>query len=84
MFDLTAEQQIALESGEPVTCVIGATECVVVRKDVFQRMQHVAYDDSEWTAEEMTILAARTFDDLGDPEEDIYSLTDGEPFDSEE
>jgi hypothetical protein len=63
MLDLTAEQQTALESGEPVPCVIGATECVVVRKDVFNRFQHVAYDDSEWTAEEMAALAERAFDD---------------------
>jgi len=63
MLDLTAEQRTALESGEPVSCVLEATECVVVRKDVFERMQHVAYDDSEWTSEEMTALAERAFDD---------------------
>jgi hypothetical protein len=36
---------------------------VVVRKEVFHRMQRVAYDDSEWTEEEMTTLAERAFDD---------------------
>jgi len=34
MLDLTAAQHSAWESGEPVPCVIGATECVIVRKDV--------------------------------------------------
>lgn len=34
-----------------------------MRKDVFERMQRVAYDDSEWTPEEMLVLAERTFDD---------------------
>ena len=62
MLDLTAEQRIALENGEPVPCVIGATQCVVVRKEAFDRLQHVAYDDSEWTTEEMTALAERTLD----------------------
>lgn len=63
MFDLTAEQQNALQSGEPVPCVLNRTECVVVRKDVFERLQHASYDDSPWTAEEMVVLAQRAFDD---------------------
>ncbi len=63
MLDLTAEQRTALESGEAVPYVLEQTECVVVRKDVFERMQHVAYDDSEWTHEEMVALAERAFDD---------------------
>ena len=63
MSELTAVQQSALATGEPVPCVIGATDCVVVRKDVFDRMRHVAYDDSEWSAEEMTALAQHAFDD---------------------
>ena len=63
MRDLTAEQRLALQAGEPVPCIVGATDCVVVRKDVFDRLQHVAYDDSEWSAEEMIALAERTSDD---------------------
>jgi hypothetical protein len=61
--DLTAEQLAAVENGEPVPYLLDHTECVVVRKDVFERMQRIAYDDSEWTAEEMIALAERTFDD---------------------
>ena len=63
MLNLTAEQRSALNSGEPVPCVLEKTECIVVRKDVFERMRHVAYDDSEWTSEEMIALAERAFDD---------------------
>jgi hypothetical protein len=63
MLDLTTEQRTALESGEPVPCVVARTECIVVRKDVFERMRHVAYDDSEWTPEEMIALAELAFDD---------------------
>ena len=63
MLNLSAEQQSALEGGAAVPLVVGPTECVVVRKDVFERMQRVAYDDSEWTAEEMIALAERAFED---------------------
>lgn len=63
MLGLTAEQRSALESGEPVTCALEQTECVVVRKDVFDRLQRIAYDDSEWTADEMLAVAARTFEE---------------------
>jgi hypothetical protein len=62
MLDLTAEQRTALASGEAVPCVLEQTECVVVRKDIFERMQHVAYDDCEWTPDEMISLAERAFD----------------------
>jgi hypothetical protein len=63
MPELTTEQRIALESGQAVPCIVDATECVVVRKDVFDHMRHVAYDDSEWTGEEMIALAERAFND---------------------
>jgi hypothetical protein len=61
--NLSPEQMTAIASGEPVPCVLDQTECVVVRKDVFERMQHVAYDDSELTTEEMIAMAERAFDD---------------------
>jgi hypothetical protein len=63
MLDFTAEQQNAIASGEPVPFTLNETECVVLRKDVFERMQHVAYDDSELTPEEMIAMAERAFND---------------------
>ena len=63
MLDLTAAQRSALESGEPVPYALEQTECVLVRKDVFDRLREIAYDDSEWTAEEMLAVAARTFEE---------------------
>jgi hypothetical protein len=63
MLDLTTQQRNAVASGEPVPCVLDETPCVVVRQDVFERMQRVAYDDSELTAEEMIAMAERAFDD---------------------
>jgi len=63
MLNLTAEQRNALTNGEPVALILENAECVVVRKDVYERMQHVAYDDSELSPEEMIALAERAFDD---------------------
>lgn len=63
MLDLTPEQQKILADGDAVPCILNETQCVVVRKDVFERILHVAYDDSEWTPEEMTAAAEAAFDD---------------------
>jgi hypothetical protein len=60
---LTAEQLEALQRGEPVPITIGQTECVIVRKDRFPRVRS-AYDDSEWSDEEMASLAEQMFEDL--------------------
>jgi hypothetical protein len=63
MLDLTTQQRSAVQSGEPVLCTLDQIECIVIRKDVFERLQQNAYDDSEWTPEEMLAIAARTFDE---------------------
>ena len=61
---LTAEQLRAIQQGEPVAITVGQTECVVVRKDCFREMQPPTYDDSDWSEEELSLLAERMFDDL--------------------
>jgi len=61
---LTAEQLQAIQNGIPVPVTVGQTECVLVRKDRFREMQRPAYDDSDWSEEEMTLLAEQMFDDL--------------------
>jgi len=63
MFDLTTEQQKAVSCGEPVPFVLNETECIVMRKDVFDRMKRIAYDAGEWTPEEMIAMAKLAFDD---------------------
>lgn len=63
MLDLTLQQRSAVQSGEAVPCTLDQIECIVVRKDIFERLQQVAYDDSEWTPEEMMAMAQRAFDD---------------------
>ena len=60
---LTAEQLVAIQQGEPVPITVGQTECVLVRKDRFQEVRP-AYDDSEWSDDEMARLAEQMFDDL--------------------
>lgn len=61
--NLTPDQMRALAAGEPVEVVIDHTDCVLVRKDVFQRVSSLAYDDSEWTESEMRAMAARAMDE---------------------
>ena len=63
MLDLTTDQRSALASGEPVPFVVDQTDCIVLRRDVFDRMRRVAYDDGPWTAGEMSTLAEHAFDD---------------------
>jgi hypothetical protein len=47
--------------GDVVPVPLNDTECIFIRKDVFDRMKHVAYDDSEWTPEEMAAAATHPF-----------------------
>jgi hypothetical protein len=61
---LTSEQAKLLQSGSAVPVTIEQLPCVVVRKDVFDKLSAVEYDDSDWTEEETSLLAARTFAEL--------------------
>jgi hypothetical protein len=61
---LTKEQERAVESGEAVPVQVGKAECVVIRKDVFERVTAPVYDDGDLTDDELHAIAARTLDDL--------------------
>ena len=50
--NLTIEQQQAVENGEAVPVHVGNAECVVVRKDIYDRVKTILYDDGELTDEE--------------------------------
>jgi hypothetical protein len=65
---LTPDQSRLLASGHPVPLTVEQTPCVLVRKDVFERLRSVQFDDGDWTEEETAILAARTFAALDRPE----------------
>jgi hypothetical protein len=54
--NLNTEQQQAIQNGEAVAINVAGTECVVVRKDVFLRLDP-DYDTGPWTVEEMNLLA---------------------------
>ena len=53
---LNREQQEAVENGEPVTLNVAGTECVLVRRDVYLRLDS-EIDTGPWTVEEMDLLA---------------------------
>lgn len=53
---LNIEQQKAIVSGEPVSLQVAGTDCVLVRKDVYLRLDS-AYDTGPWSIEEMNSLA---------------------------
>lgn len=53
---LNLDQQRAMENGEPVSLNVSGTECVLVRKDIFLRLE-AEFDTTPWTTEEMDLLA---------------------------
>ncbi len=65
---LTPQQMNAIRHGEAVPVTVDQTECIVVRKDVFQKIRQIAYDDSDWSDEELEAVAAQTFDALDNAE----------------
>ena len=57
---LTAEQEQALQSGQALQVRVAGAECILLRKDVYERGE--AVDFSPWTPEEIDLLAAETAD----------------------
>jgi hypothetical protein len=73
--NLTTDQQRAVREGDAVAVTIDDTECVLLRRDIFDRVRRVVeYDDSAWSdAEKRAIL--RSFGEKAgwdDPELDVY------------
>lgn len=56
--NLTSEQERAIRGGQPVPVTVAGTDCVLVRKDVYDRGNEM--DSGPWTADEMNLLAAET------------------------
>jgi hypothetical protein len=82
MIELNDEQRRQLESGRAVEVVDAETSrpYVLLRKDVYERVQRLLYDDSEWTEEELRMLLAHSFEGSGwdEPEMDAYDNYDEE------
>lgn len=53
---LNLEQQKAVANGEPVPLNVAGMECVLVRRDIYLRLDP-DYDTGPWTTEEMNLLA---------------------------
>ena len=53
---LNQDRQKAVESGAPVAVNVGGTACVLVRRDIYLRLDP-DYDAGPWTMEEMNLLA---------------------------
>jgi hypothetical protein len=82
MIELTEEQRQQLESGKAVNVTDPQTaqSYVVLRKDVFDRVQHLLYDDSAWTDDELRFHLARSAKDNGwdEPGMEAYDHYDEE------
>jgi hypothetical protein len=66
---LTEEQLEALSQGKAVSLFVAQTECILIRKDLYHPPQAAPpYDDSDWTDDERSALAAEMFEQLDNPE----------------
>jgi hypothetical protein len=61
---LNPDQKLALDHGQPVPLVVDDTQCVLIKRDVYEK--NLASLD--WTVEEMDMLAAEAADRLDDTE----------------
>lgn len=53
---LNLAQQKAIESGEPVALNVAGIDCILVRKDIYLRLDP-DFDTGSWTIEEINLLA---------------------------
>ncbi len=53
---LNLDQQAAVAKGEPVMLNVAGTECVLVRRDIYLRLDP-DFDTGPWTIDEMNLLA---------------------------
>jgi hypothetical protein len=78
--ELTSQQTDAIASGQAVPVAVNETECVILRKDLFERVRHLIYDDGDLTRDEMQNLIAAIGMEAGwnEPEMDAYDNYDEE------
>lgn len=67
MIELTEDQRQQLESGKAIDITDPQTAqfYVFLRKDIYERVRHLLYDDSEWEKEELRQHLARSAKDNG-------------------
>jgi hypothetical protein len=73
LMNLTKEQRQAVGKGESVTVTVDGTECVIIRKDVFERVKAVIPNDLP-SLDEQRQLLRQTGEMAGwdDPDMDVY------------
>jgi hypothetical protein len=79
MIELTEEQQKELSAAEPVAIDPRTRQTyVLVRKNVYDRIKGLLYDDNEWTNDELRLALARSAAANGwnEPEMDDYDQYD--------
>ena len=69
---LTKEQLEAVRNGQPVRLQEEGTAMILVRADLFEKLERTSYDDAPWTDEEMDLLAAEDADALGWEGMEVY------------
>jgi len=73
--NLNPQQQQALESGQAIETASGGVACVVLRKDVYDRVARIMQDDED--SEMMASLAASSeANGWNEPEMDDYDRYD--------
>jgi hypothetical protein len=82
MIELTEDQRLQLEDGKAVDVSDAKTtqRYVILRKDVYERVRHLFYDDSDSTDDELRLMLARAAKDNGweGPGMDAYDRYDEE------
>jgi hypothetical protein len=82
MIELTESQRQELESGKAVdvTDPLTAQPYVILRKDVYDRVRRLLYDDSGWTEDDLPAQLARSAKENGwdEPGMDAYDRYDEE------
>jgi hypothetical protein len=82
MIELTEEERQRLGGGKAVDVTDSQTADidVVLRKDIYERLQHLLYDDSEWTDDELRLQRARSSKENGwdEPGMEAYDHYDAE------
>ena len=79
MIELTEVQRQELNEVEPVAIDPSTKETyVLVRKNVYDRIKGLLYDDSEWTGDELRLELARSTEENGwnEPRMDDYDQYD--------
>ena len=78
---LTIDQKHALERGEPVAVSFDDTECVILRRDVYEQSRATAEED-EWLSSETLyglVESVMAEDDAHDPALESYQHYKSQP-----